>query len=39
MIDGFVRLAAACPKLKVADPDYNSDQIIKLSLEAAKAGA
>ncbi len=39
MTDGFVRLAAACPKLKVADPDYNSDEIIKLSLEAAKAGA
>lgn len=38
MKDGFIRTAAASPKLKVADPEYNSDEIIRLSREAAYRG-
>lgn len=36
---GFVRIAAVTPRLKVADPVYNSDEIIRLSFEAEKRGA
>ena len=30
MKDGFIRVAAATPKIKVADPEYNAQQIIEL---------
>ena len=33
---GFVRVAAASPRLKVADCDYNTSQIKQLIDEAAK---
>ena len=33
MRDGFVRVAAATPKIKVADPEYNRKEIVKLMLE------
>ena len=36
MYDGFVRVAAAAPKIKVADCDYNADRIIE---RMAQAGA
>lgn len=36
---GFVRVAAAVPKLKVANCEYNTGEIIKISLEAEKQGA
>ncbi len=36
---GFVRVAAAVPTLKVANCDYNTGEIIKISIEAAKRGA
>ena len=38
MKDGFIRTAAASPRLRVADPEYNSDEIIRLSKEAAERG-
>ncbi len=30
MKDGFIRVAAVTPKIKVADPEYNAQQIIEL---------
>ncbi len=33
---GFVRVAAATPSLKVADCDYNANEILKLALDAEK---
>lgn len=33
---GFVRIAAASPRLKVANPDYNVQEILKLTQEASK---
>ena len=30
MKDGFIRVAAATPDIHVADPQYNSEQIIEL---------
>ena len=36
---GFVRVAAAVPKLKVANCEYNTGEIIKISIEAQKRGA
>ncbi len=36
---GFVRVAAAVPKLKVANCEYNTGEIIKISIEAEKQGA
>ncbi|GAB6011942.1 NAD(+) synthase [Viscerimonas tarda] len=33
---GFVRVASAIPRVKVADCDYNTDEIIKLIAEAEK---
>ena len=30
MKDGFLRTAAATPKIRVADPQYNAKQIIEL---------
>ncbi|MDO4329581.1 MAG: NAD(+) synthase [Lachnospiraceae bacterium] len=36
MRDGFIRVAAATPKIKVADPEYNREQIVKLMEEGAR---
>lgn len=36
---GFVRVAAATPALKVADCDYNTDEILKLVAKAHEKGA
>lgn len=38
MKDGFIKVAAASPKLRVADCDYNGEQILDCVKEAAKAG-
>lgn len=38
MTDGFLRVAAATPKIKVADPAYNKSQILELIKEAAALG-
>lgn len=38
MKDGFIKVAAATPKIKVADCDYNATQIIALMKEAAALG-
>ena len=38
MKDGFIKVAAATPKIKVADCDYNSKQIITLAKTLAKKG-
>lgn len=35
---GFVRVAAATPRIKVADCDYNTDEILKLTTEAEEKG-
>ena len=35
MKDGFIRVAAATPKIKVADPQYNREQIVKMMREGA----
>jgi len=35
MKDGFIRVAAATPEIKVADCDYNADRIIELARQAA----
>ena len=39
MRHGFIKVAAATPDIRVADVDYNKEQIIKQMDEAAKAGA
>ena len=39
MRDGFVKVAAVTPSLKVADPVYNREQIVERMKEAAGAGA
>lgn len=36
MKDGFIRVAAATPKIKVADPAYNAGQVIELMKEGEK---
>jgi NAD+ synthase (glutamine-hydrolysing) len=36
---GFLRVAAAGPRLKVADPDYNVGEILALAAEARRGGA
>ncbi len=38
MRDGFIKVAAGTPKIRVADCDYNAGQIIALMKEAAKQG-
>ncbi len=38
MRDGFIKVAAASPKLKVADCEYNGEQILESILEAEKNG-
>lgn len=39
MKDGFIKIAAVTPNVKVADVAYNTAEIIKLYREAAQAGA
>ena len=39
MRDGFIKAAAVTPKIRVADVDYNTEQVISLYREAAKNGA
>ena len=39
MQDGYIRAAAATPKLRVADPEYNWREMEKLMKEASEAGA
>ncbi len=39
MKDGMIRVAAATPKIRVADPDYNSRQVAELMEEGYQAGA
>lgn len=39
MKDGFLRVAAVTPDIKVADCDHNADEIIKYAKEAAENGA
>lgn len=38
MHDGFIKVAAATPKIKLADPAYNAQQVIALMKEAAGLG-
>ena len=38
MLDGFVKVAAATPKIRVADCEYNADAIIALMNEAREKG-
>ena len=38
MKDGFIKVAAGTPKIRVADCDYNAEQIIALIREAAARG-
>lgn len=35
MKDGFIKVAAATPKVKVADPEYNTKEIIKIIKQAS----
>ena len=39
MKDGFLRIACATPKIRVADCEYNSDVIISQAAEASENGA
>ena len=39
MKDGFIKVAAATPKIKVADPAYNTEEILKIVDETEKNGA
>ena len=39
MKDGFIKVAAATPKIKVAGPAYNTEEILKLIDETEKNGA
>ena len=39
MRDGFIKVAAATPNIKVADVHYNAEQIIGQIKEAAEQGA
>src|SRR3990167_5281703 len=36
---GFIRVAAAVPKIKVGDLDYNTKQILEFAQKASRAGA
>ena len=38
MHDGFIKVAAATPKIRLADPAYNAPQIVALMKEAAGLG-
>lgn len=39
MKDGFIKVSAATPKIKVADPAYNTEEILKIIDETEKNGA
>ena len=39
MKDGFIKVAAATPKIKVADPAYNTEEILTIIDETEKNGA
>ena len=39
MKDGFIKIAAVTPKIRVADVDYNTKEVIRLFREAAGEGA
>ena len=39
MRDGFIKVAAATPKIRVADVAYNTENICRLIDETAAAGA
>ena len=39
MKDGFIKVAAATPKIKLADPAYNTEEILKIIDETEKNGA
>ena len=39
MEHGFVKTAAVTPKIRVAQPEYNGTEIIRLMKEAAEKGA
>ena len=39
MYNGFVKVCAASPKLRVADTAYNANECIKLANEASELGA
>ena len=39
MRQGFVKVAAATPDIRVADVDYNTEQICRMMDEAAGEGA
>ena len=39
MKDGFIKVAAATPNIKVADPAYNTEEILKIIDETEKNGA
>ncbi len=39
MKHGFIKVAAATPEIKVADPDFNSAAVIEMAKEAGKGGA
>ncbi len=39
MDQGYIRVAAATPKIRVADPAYNGEEILKLMREGAGNGA
>jgi len=39
MNQGFIRVAASTPKIRVADPDYNKEQILELMKEGAGKNA
>jgi NAD+ synthase (glutamine-hydrolysing) len=36
---GFVRVAAAVPTVRIAEPDYNAERVVALAREAAEEGA
>ena len=38
MVDGFIKVAACTPKIKVADCEYNAERIIEMLTEASKKG-
>ena len=38
MKDGFIKAAAVTPKVQVADPEANAEEIIRLAEEAAAGG-
>ena len=39
MRDGFVKVAACTPNVRVADCEYNASEIIRMAMEAAEHGA